>query len=184
MAFTVIYDASVLYPSILRDVLIRVARMGLVRARWSEDIMDEVFRAIKEDRPDLDPDKLDRTRKLMCEAIPDCLVPGYRSLIGSIREMPDEDDRHVVATAIKAGAQVIVTSNLKHFPASVLDEFDIEAKSPDSFLQDVYDIDGAITHQAVTEAAAACKSPPMTVTEVVDALYRLGLPIAASLLRR
>ncbi len=183
MSFTVVYDANVLYPSVLRDVLIRVARMGLVRARWSDEILDEVFRNIELNRPDLDSVKLKRTRDVMVLAVPDCLVTGYESLIPALT-LPDVDDRHVLAVAIRCGAQVIVTENLKHFPAEVLREFDIEAKSADAFLQDIYHIDGARTHQAVSDAAGAYSKPAMTVGELVEALDRLGLPVAASLLRR
>ncbi|AOY69865.1 hypothetical protein ARZXY2_298 [Arthrobacter sp. ZXY-2] len=77
MVFTVVYDANVLYPSALRDLLVRVAQSGLVQARWTEVILDETFRNLKANRPDLDGSKLDRTRKLMCDAVPDCLVTNY-----------------------------------------------------------------------------------------------------------
>ena len=53
MAFTVVYDANVLYPAPLRDLLIRLAMTGLFRALWTDDILDEVFRNILEDRPEL-----------------------------------------------------------------------------------------------------------------------------------
>ncbi|MFW3113802.1 hypothetical protein MHAE_08513 [Mycobacterium haemophilum DSM 44634] len=169
----------------LRDVLIRVARMGLNRARWSELILDEVFDAIREKRPDLDPAKLTRTRALMCAAVPDCLIDStaVNALVPSLT-LPDPDDRHVLAAAILAGAQVIVTTNLKDFPSGELEKFSIEAKHPDAFLQDIYHLDGALMHQAVSEAAAAYKRPPMTVGELVERLDSLGLPISASLLRR
>ena len=65
MVQVAVYDASVLYPSTTRDLLIRVAQAGLVQARWTETILDEVFRSIRADRPDLDPAKLLRTRALM-----------------------------------------------------------------------------------------------------------------------
>ena len=74
MAFTVIYDASVLYPSLLRDVLIRVAQRGLVRARWTDRILDEVFDSLQRNRPDLDADRLARTRRLMNKSVRDVLV--------------------------------------------------------------------------------------------------------------
>ena len=61
MAFTVVYDANVLYPALLRDLLIRVAMTGLIRAKWTDDILDEVFRNILEDRPELRPAQLERT---------------------------------------------------------------------------------------------------------------------------
>ena len=174
-----------LYPSVLRDVLIRIARMGINRARWSDLILDEVFGAIAANRRDLDPQKLERTRRLMCRAVPDCLVDSaaIRVLAPSLT-LPDPDDRHVLAAAILAGAQVIVTQNLKDFPSNELDKFGIEAKHPDAFLQDLYHLDGALMHQAVSEAAAAYKNPPRTVGELVEQLDALGLPVAASLLHR
>lgn len=153
--------------------------MGLVRAQWSESILDEVFRAIQANRTDLDPERLARTRDLICRAVPDCLVHGAEILIPALA-LPDPDDRHVLAAAIAAGAQVIVTYNLRDFPDDALKPFNIEAKHPDAFLQDIYHIDGGRTHQAVSEAAAAYKNPPMTVSEFVDALDRLGLQVSAS----
>jgi hypothetical protein len=119
MAFVVVYDACVLYPSTLRDLLIRIAQARLVQAKWTDQILDEVFRNLREDRPDLDPSKLARTRTLMNQAIPDCLVTGYEALIDSVK-IPDPDDRHVVAAAIRAQAQTIVTTNLKDFPQAQL----------------------------------------------------------------
>jgi predicted nucleic acid-binding protein len=159
--------------------------MGLVRARWSQQILDEMFDALKRNRPDLDPSRLQRTRDVMCAAVPDCIVPldAVNALIPALK-LPDPDDRHVLAAAIAAGAQVIVTTNLKDFPQDVLRTFNIEAKHPDAFLQDIYHIDGVLTHQAVTEAAGALSKPPLTVGDLLDRLDELGLHVSASLLRR
>jgi hypothetical protein len=71
MAFVVLYDASVLYPGTLRDLLIRIAQSGLAQAKWTEQILDEMFAALRRARPDLDPAKLDRTRTLMATAVRD-----------------------------------------------------------------------------------------------------------------
>lgn len=99
MAFIVVYDANVLYPSLLRDVLIRVAQRGLVRARWTERILDEVFHSLKQNRPNLDPVKLERTRELMNASIRDVLIEGYESLEDAV-SLPDPNDRHVLAAAL------------------------------------------------------------------------------------
>ncbi|WKE71818.1 PIN domain-containing protein [Streptomyces sp. WP-1] len=96
MAFIAVYDANVLYPSTLRDVLIRVAQAGLVQAKWTDQILDETFRNLKEKRPDLDPSKLDRTRELMAGSIRDVLIKGYEPLV-EVLDLPDPDDRHVLA---------------------------------------------------------------------------------------
>ena len=81
MGFIVVYDACVLYSAPLRDLLIRLANTGIVRARWSEAILDECFRSILANRPDLNPKALERTRLLMTQAVPDCIVTGFEGLV-------------------------------------------------------------------------------------------------------
>ncbi|MDZ7577980.1 MAG: PIN domain-containing protein [Candidatus Nanopelagicales bacterium] len=97
MSFVVVYDANVLYPNALRDLLIRVAQAGLVQARWSDQILDETFAALRSNRPDVPEPKWHRLRELMSRAIRDGLVVGYESLIDAVQGLPDPDDRHVVA---------------------------------------------------------------------------------------
>ena len=109
---TAVYDANILYPAPLRDLFIRLAQAGLVRARWTETIHDEWIRNVLKDNPQLSAERLARTRTLMNEAVRDCLVTGYEDLIESL-SLPDPDDRHVLAAAIRAGAEVIVTYNLE-----------------------------------------------------------------------
>jgi predicted nucleic acid-binding protein len=183
MAFVVVYDANVLYPSTLRDVLIRVAQAGLVQAKWTDDILDETFRSLKENRPDLDPSRLDRTRTLMNAAVRDCLVTGYTPLIEAL-DLPDPDDRHVLAAAIRSRAQMIVTYNTGDFPAENLMRWDVEAKHPDDFLVDQFHLDAVALHKAVQATADAWANPPGTASDVTDSLERSGLAQAAALLRR
>lgn len=90
-----VYDACVLYPNTLRDLLIRIAQSGIVQVKWTDQILDEVFSNLKANRPDLSPEKLDRTRGLMVRAVRDCLVAGYEPLINAV-DLPDADDRHVL----------------------------------------------------------------------------------------
>src|SRR5262245_56373535 len=126
MAFVVVYDACVLFPNALRDILIRIGISGLVRARWTNDILDETFRSIKEHYKHINEEALKRTRELMNSAIRDCLVDGYQPLIGGLA-LPDPNDRHVLAAAIACGAQTIVTFNLKDFPPEATGPHHIEA---------------------------------------------------------
>jgi len=107
MRYTVVFDACVLYPAPLRDLLLRLSISGLFSAKWTDQIHDEWITNLLETRPDLE-DKLPRTHELMNQAVPDCLVTGYKSLIENLK-LPDADDRHVLAAAIRAGAQAIVT---------------------------------------------------------------------------
>ncbi|WP_342661666.1 PIN domain-containing protein [Rhodococcus ruber] len=183
MSFTVLYDANVLYPNVLRDVLIRLAQTGLVHARWTDRILDETFRNLTADRPDIPADTLGRLRELMNRAVPDCLVTGYETLIPALT-LPDPDDRHVLAAAIRCGAQVIVTANLRDFPDAELARFDIQALHPDEFVMDLFTLDGARVHQAISATAAAWRNPPGTPADVCDRLAAAGLPIPAAALRR
>lgn len=181
-SFTVVYDACVLYPAPIRDLLIRLARAGLFRAKWTEDILDECFRTILEDRPDLQPEQLRRTRELMNQAIPDCLVTNYQELIGGL-SLPDPDDRHVLAAAIRCNGQVIVTSNLKDFPQGVLAKYGIEAQDPDEFVFHLTDLAPTAVWQVVQEQAASLKNPARTIGQLLDTLSSLGLVQTAAQLR-
>ncbi|PRY13958.1 PIN domain-containing protein [Kineococcus rhizosphaerae] len=119
----------------------------------------------------------------MVKAVADCLVSGYEQLIDAV-DLPDPDDRHVLAVAIKSHAQVIVTSNLKDFPAKELDRWDIEAKSPDDFVSDQIHLDRAVVYAEVARIADSRQNPPHTVDDVLDKLEALGLVSSAALLRR
>lgn len=182
MAFVVVYDANVLYPSTLRDLLIRIAQAGLVQARWTDQILDEVFTNLRANRPDLDPARLERTRELMNAAVRDCQVTGYEPLIPSLA-LPDPGDRHVLAAAIRARAQAVVTNNLSDFPAATLRAWDIDPKSPDEFVLDQLDLSRTTVYGAVQRIADAWKYPPGTVADVIAALERDGLVQSAAALR-
>lgn len=115
---TVLFDACVLYPAPLRDLLMRLAATDLFRARWSDAIHDEWIRSVLTQRPDLEA-QLARTRQLMDAHVMDCLVTGYEPLIDTLG-LPDPGDRHVLAAAIIGRADLIVTKNLRDFPADRL----------------------------------------------------------------
>jgi len=183
VAFVVLYDANVLYPSTLRDLLIRIAQAGLVHAKWTDQILDEAFRNLTANRPDLDPQRLARTRELMNRAVRDCLVTGYEPLIDAL-ELPDPDDRHVLAAAIKARAQVIVTNNLKDFPPASLEPWDMEAKSPDDFILDQIDLSRETVYGAVQRIADSMTNPPASLADVLAMLERDSLVEASAALRQ
>jgi predicted nucleic acid-binding protein len=183
VAFIAVYDASVLYPSTTRDLLIRIAQAGLVRAKWTTTILDEVFGSLTKNRPDLDPAKLARTRDLMSGAIRDVHVVGHEPLI-DVLDLPDPDDRHVLAAAIRARAQLIVTHNLRDFPADALRRWDVEAIGPDAFVRAQVDLDRDLVYAAVTRIADAWRTPPGTPDDVLDRLDREGLTETAAVLRQ
>ena len=176
MPFTVIYDANVLYPFHLRDILIRVAQAGLVHARWTDKILDEWFDNLTEQRPEL-TERLKRTRTLMNESIRGVLVQNYENLIDGLK-LPHDKDRHVLAAAIKAGAQIIVTLNTKHFPPDAIDPKGIqemEAQDPDTFLFNLIDLNPQVVARVIREIEADLKTRP-GIPYVLDALANAGLP--------
>ena len=111
---TALYDACVLYPAPLRDLLMWLALTDLFRARWTDRIHDEWIGAVLRERPELKVN-LERTRAMMNAHVRDCLVTGYEPLIEAL-DLPDPDDRHVLAAAIAGRADLIVTKNLQTFP--------------------------------------------------------------------
>jgi hypothetical protein len=113
--FWAFLDASVLYPALLRNLLMRLAVDDLYRAFWSRRVQDEWTQALFRDRPHLTFARISRTRRLMDDAIENATVSGFESLIDTL-VLPDADDRHVPAAAIHCGARVLVTANLRHFP--------------------------------------------------------------------
>lgn len=182
MRFVVVYDACVLYPAPLRDFLIRLATTGLFAARWSDQIHAEWMRNVQAKRPDLDRSLLERTRSLMNQAVPDCLVAGHEQLIPNLN-LPDPDDRHVLAAAIVAHAQMIVTFNLRDFPPETLEPFGVEAIHPDRFIECQLDLRETAVIQTARDQRQSLKNPPRTVEDFLDTLAAQGLPVSADRLR-
>lgn len=181
--FTVVYDACVLYPAPLRDFLMWLALSGRFRARWSARIHDEWARNLLANRPDLAHEQIDRTIALMNSAIPDALVTGYEPLIDGLK-LPDVDDRHVLAVAIRCGASVIVTFNEKDFPSSALEPFGVEAQHPDAFIEYLFDLDQAAVVAAARQARTHLQNPRIDVDRYLDTLFRQGLVQTSKSLRQ
>jgi len=180
--FTAFYDASVLYPSELRNLLMYLALTGLFRAKWSAAVHEEWICALLRNRPDLSREKLERTRKLMDLHAADALVTGYQDLIEGL-ELPDPDDRHVLAAAIHGRADVIVTANLRHFPAKVLGQFGIEPQHPDEFIIYLLDLAPSLVVAAARDHRESLRNPPKTIGQYLDALEAQGLTHTVPILR-
>lgn len=181
--FTAFYDANVLYPAELRNLLMHLALTGLFRAKWSADVHEEWISALLEKRPDLTCNKLERTRALMDLHAVDALVTGYEDLIPGLH-LPDPNDRHVLAAAIRGQANVIVTMNLRDFPADVVGAFDIEAQHPDEFVLHLLDLAPEAVMAAAESHRQSLKNPAKTMIEYLEALEKQGLTQTASALLR
>ena len=145
--FTVFIDANVFYGQRLRSLVIYLAQTKMFRARWSEKVHDEWTRNLAK-KNNIDIAKLDKTRALMNIAVPDASVSGYEMLEQSF-DLPDLNDRHVLAAAVLTRADIIVTFNTKDFPLGILEPLRLSAIHPDTFLQDCFGISERLFIDAV-----------------------------------
>lgn len=175
-------DANVLYDAVLRDLLMQLAVSGLFRARWTARIADEWARSLQANRPDITAAQIAFTQAMMARAVPDAIVDNYTDLIGTL-QLPDPDDRHVLAAAITAQADAIVTLNLRDFPRATLQPHGIEPCSPDQFVRLLAE---AAPEQVIT-AARLCRarlvSPTLSADAYLATLTRHGLSATAAFLR-
>jgi predicted nucleic acid-binding protein len=178
----VVYDSSVLYPAPLRDLLMHLALTNLFKARWTETIHEEWMRNVLKNRPDLSRERLERTRQRMDRNVPDALVTRYKGLIPSLK-LPDPDDRHVLAAAIRAKADTIVTMNLRHFPKASLEPFEMKAQHPDDFAMRLVGMNASTVFQAIMEQQQSLKKPAKTMKEFLETLERQGLKKVTAWLR-
>ena len=180
--FTAFLDANVIYPAGLRDTLLRLADRNLYRARWSAMVHEEWMRNVLNDRPDLSFDQLQRTRETMDRHFPDALIVGFEPLIDGL-SLPDPDDRHVLAAAIKGRADVIVTQNLKDFLQEQLGPYEIEAQHPDDFALSLFDLYPGAVLGAVRDHRAALRRQPRTAEEHLETYERMGMTKFSSALQ-
>jgi len=172
--FTVLYDACVLYPAPLRDLLMNLAVTDLFRAKWTNEIHEEWISSLLAVRKDLNRKFLERTRDLMNEHVRDCLVENYQYLIPTL-DLPDANDRHVLAAAIHSRASVIVTFNLRDFPKRIIKKYEIEAQHPDEFLMNLIDLSYEIFFRAVKRHHHSLKNPKKTLNEYLAILEKQSL---------
>lgn len=172
--FIVLLDANVLFPFTLRDTLLRAAAAGFYQLRWSSRILDEMERNLVTTTT-MSADKAAKLRAIMEREFPEAAVPGYEQLIAAMPN--DEKDRHVAAAALKSGAQVIVSFNLKDF--SPLPE-GVEAQSPDAFLTNLFDLDPEYFLELLREQAGDLQNPPVRFDELLTRLERVVPDLVSS----
>lgn len=180
--FIVIYDACVLYPAPLRDLLMRLALTDLYQAKWTKDIHREWMHSVLKNRPDLLKERLEQTQAKMDLHVRDCLIEGYEELIENLK-LPDLNDRHVLAAAIRINAQIIVTFNLSDFPSQAISKYGIDAQHPDEFLNHLFDLDPTRFMNTTQETRLSLKHPPKTWEEYLTILEKQSLPQIAACLK-
>lgn len=180
--YPVVLDACVLYPARLRDLLMHLGIAGLYQPKWSAEIHREWCRNLLMNRPDITQAALTRTVELMERALPDARVVGFETLIEGLT-LPDENNRHVLAVALRAKAEVIVTLNQKDFPASALQKFNIEALHPDDFITDLLDLSPGLALEAVRRQRQSLRHPPLSTDDFLDMMPKQGLNGTVSVLK-
>lgn len=180
--FVVVLDANVLYPFRMRDALLHFAEAGLFRARWSKMILEEWRSALLELKPQL-KDSVDSQLRAMAEAFPEACVEGFDDLIDVIN-LPDPKDRHVVAAAIVADAEHIITENIKDFPSASISIYGIEVVTADEFLASTFELYPAPATTALRAMRRNYANPPMNAGEFIFDLQVKGMPKLASLLKQ
>lgn len=160
-----------------------LALTDLFKARWTDEIHDEWIRNVLKNRPDLTIERLTRTKNRMNTAVRDCLVTGYQAIVPGL-QLPDPNDRHVLAAAILAQADVIVTFDLDDFPAQILAQFGIEPQHPDEFILHLLDLNPSKVCAAMEKQRKRLKNPPKTIEEHLDTLLAQKLPQSTATLRQ
>lgn len=178
-----VLDACILYPAPLRDLLMHLALVDLFQARWTEEIHAEWMRNVLENRPDLQAARLQRTKDLMNQNLREALVTEYEPLIPALT-LPDANDRHVLAAAIQAQADIILTFNHRDFPAATLAAYGLETRDPDEFLSTLYDENAALFWKAAERQRLFLKNPPRSQEEFWATLEAQRLPETVKRLRQ
>ncbi len=186
--YTALIDACSLVDSLRRNLLLTLAEAEFFRLRWSKRILDEMEAAIsgileKRGRED-HMAQARRNRRAMEIAFADAEVTGFEAMASACANLPDPDDVHVLAAALKTQAAVIVTENLKDFPERVLGSLNLEARSADAFIADTIDLDHGRAVAAIRRMRMRLKRPDVTAAGFLLKLEAAGLTQTVDVLRR
>lgn len=179
MSFPAFFDTNVLYGALLNDLVLEMADRGLFRPLWSADVLEELRRNLV--RAVEDVALVEKRIATMEQFFPDAMVTGYGDLVATMTN--DPKDRHVLAAAVRARAEVLVTFNLRHFPQDSVAPFDVEIVHPDDFLLDQLDLYHGATLRSINQLVDNYQSPAMTVEDFLLALTRAGVPKFAEAVR-
>ena len=179
MAFPVFFDTCSIYGAGLSDLLLTLAERDVYRPLWSADVLAELRRVLLE--AGITRDAVDHRISAMNDAFPDAVVSDYESLLPQMT--CDANDRHVLAAAVRGGAEVVVTFNLKHFPSASLSMWNLSVVPPDDFLLDQLDLYPDSVIDAVTQVPASYEKPPVTTSEFLGLLECSGVQRFAQTVR-
>lgn len=177
--FTCVLDTNVLYPIEIRDILFWFAHFDMYTPKWSNHIFDEWEKVMR--TKGISDKEISKRIGNANAAFPDALVENYEPLIPGL-VLPDEDDKHVLAAAIKTNANIIVTNNLKDFPKDYLATFGLTAKGADDFITDTIDLNQDRALEAFRKMVLNRTNPDLDEFEILDSLRKNGLKDSADYL--
>ncbi|MGO8872582.1 MAG: PIN domain-containing protein [Acidimicrobiales bacterium] len=148
--------------------------ISIVRSQAAR-IVAEAADAIVEIHPDIPPEQIQRRFATMDDTFEDARVDGWEDLEDTVT-LPDPDDRHVVAAAVRGRADAIVTANVRHYPVDILGPLNIEVIHPDDFLLDQLDLAPRIVLEVLRVQAAHTRRPPLTPIDLITRLAKSGVP--------
>jgi predicted nucleic acid-binding protein len=171
VAYVALLDASVLHPWVVCDLLLRLAERGLYRPAWSAEILDELVESLTERKPE-HAERFQRRRERMEAAFAEAIAVRPERFLAAVPEDVDPGDRHVVAAALAARADVIVTNNVRHFAPERLAESGLLVQTADEFLIHQWWLDPQGIDEVLAVMADATSRPPLTTAQVLDSLER------------
>lgn len=180
----VLTDANVLYSRVLRDYLLYAADLGLISVAWGPEILGEMAEHLQANISSFTEESGRRLVKAMNNAFPYAevtITAADRAKVAGL-DLPDEDDRHVLAATVAADAQVLCTSNLKDFPQHAVAEFGVNVMHPDLLLS--WLVRDRPEEMRIVHDTAVERLPGATDSSTVDALRRAGAPTTAQLMDR
>lgn len=167
----VVLDACVLYPPSLRDLLLTLAALDAFDVRWSEMILEELRRNVVADNPQVDGARFSsHTLAEMRKHFPEAMVTVSQAEIDRLDNHPK--DRHVAAVAVKAGADAIVTINVKDFRSRLLEAAGVSVLTPGQLVEAVLDEGPELVTYAVRRMSSRWTNPPRSISEIVELLAR------------
>ena len=176
-------DTNILYSAGMRDILLQLAVADLFEPKWSPDIRSELINTFRRNRPDIDPKRIERIWAEMNHYFSKALITGYEDSIDGL-ELPDPNDRHVLAAAIHAGCNIILTHDLKHFPVAVLKSFGIKPFHPDEFFMMFLRSNPNDFVKSLRAVRVRLKNPPYSVEEYLEKRMQDGLALTITELQK
>jgi hypothetical protein len=185
--YTAYIDACSLAGALKRNLLLTLAEAEFFRVRWSAKVMQETADAIRDILDGRDVSDAEARGHAavaaMTDAFEDAMVADYDDFLCVAGKLPDQGDAHVLAAALKTRAHVIVTDNMKHFPAGILKPLNIEAATTDEFVANTITLNPGKAVSAIRRMRERLKRPEKTPGQLFLDMEASGLTAAVDVLR-